>query len=256
MSGGVIIQASSPTPTSPVGPGSDTSSALSVIDKMNDLMKRAADKRTALVTKTEALARLREEAKGSNFFSSWLNNTDDKIKDGQLDLMSSLSDLQSVSVELLEANATISRVLLDQQGVLLKQQAQLDEQTGLLQEQGRRLDEQQRVHQAKVEEMLDSNRDLDRASREAMELAEQLMAGIAEVGAAEQQLKAEVTDVHAAEQRLAAGITDVRAAEQRLDARADSRYDDLGAQIRRMRWGVVLALLIAAASAALPLLRG
>jgi hypothetical protein len=85
---------------------------------------------------SDRLEALRKEEKK---YLNWLYDRDDKVQDAQLDLNKSIGRLTQTSSQLLIVNTAISKVLNDQQHILLEQQTMLKSQADTLGEQNNQI---------------------------------------------------------------------------------------------------------------------
>lgn len=136
------------------------------------------------------LERLRREQKEGNFISNLWNDRDDKVKAAQLDLNQAMGRLTQRSAQLLVVNTAISKVLSDQQIVLLKQQGLLEEQANQLKLQNEQILEQQ-VQLAETQKGLNAaNQGLMEAKGVTAEQAVKLIGCVTRVEAAESKIDA------------------------------------------------------------------
>jgi hypothetical protein len=139
-------------------------------------------------TATDKLQQARNEKSSQNMFSSWWNNTEDKIKDAQLNLTTSISNLNRHSSQLLIFNTAISKVLWDQQDILLKQQKILEEQADQLKSQNQDILSQQKELEIQQGEISKANRGLMEAKGVTAEQAQLLVGCVQRVEAAEARI--------------------------------------------------------------------
>ncbi|RKF36732.1 hypothetical protein [Paraburkholderia fungorum] len=136
------------------------------------------------------LARLRQEKKDGNFFSNMWNDRDEKVAGAQLDLNQAMGRLTQRSAQLLVVNTAISKVLSDQQTVLLKQQSLLEEQANQLKLQNEKILEQQ-VQLAETQKGLNAaNQGLMEAKGVTTEQAVKLIGCVTRVEQAESKIDA------------------------------------------------------------------
>lgn len=91
----------------------------------------------------DALNKARSEHEDGNFVGNWWHNREDDIKEAQYDLSSAVGELTSQSSKLIFFNTAISKILLDQQEELTKQQKKIESQTTLIKEQADKIEFQQ-----------------------------------------------------------------------------------------------------------------
>ena len=138
----------------------------------------------------EELERARQEKKGGSLIGNWWKDRDDKLQDAQIDLQKSIGSLSQKSSQLLIVNAAISKVLSDQQGVLLHQQNMLKQQADLLEEQNRRILGQQRALEQQQQEIDLANRGLLEARDVTAEQTDRLVGSVRRLEQAESQMEA------------------------------------------------------------------
>lgn len=138
----------------------------------------------------EELERARQEKKGGSLIGNWWKDRDDKLQDAQIDLQKSIGSLSQKSSQLLIVNAAISRVLSDQQHVLLHQQNMLRQQADLLEEQNRRILGQQRALEQQQQEIDLANRGLLEARDVTAEQTDRLVGSVKRLEQAESQMEA------------------------------------------------------------------
>ena len=90
--------------------------------KIRELIRDMTVAQSSVQSDSDRLEALRKEKKEGNIFSNWLYDRDDKVQDAQLDLNKSIGRLTQTSSQLLIVNTAISKVLNDQQHILLEQQ--------------------------------------------------------------------------------------------------------------------------------------
>lgn len=108
----------------------------------------------------DALQKARSEKDSQNVLSNWWNNSEDKIKDAQLTLTTEISNLNRHSSQLLIFNTAVSKVLCDQQDILLTQQQRLEAQATQLRAQNTQILKQQEQLAAQQEEIRAANQGL------------------------------------------------------------------------------------------------
>ena len=97
--------------------------------KIRELIRDMTVAQSSVQSDSDRLEALRKEKKEGNIFSNWLYDRDDKVQDAQLDLNKSIGRLTQTSSQLLIVNTAISKVLNDQQHILLEQQTILESKT-------------------------------------------------------------------------------------------------------------------------------
>lgn len=136
----------------------------------------------------QKLERLRQEKRDGNFFSNWLNNRNDKIQDAQIDLSSAIGNLTQKSSQLLIVNTAISKVLYDQQQILMQQQLLLEQQANELKDQNQKILNQQKTLEHQQNEINAANQGLLEAKGLTQEQAQQLVGCVTRVTEAEKRL--------------------------------------------------------------------
>lgn len=154
-------------------------------DLVNNITKTQEDLRK----RTARLDNLREEKKDGNFFGNWWNDRDDKIQDAHLDLNQTIGALTKKSSQLLIINTAVSKVLNDQQHVLLKQQNILEHQTSELKNQNEKILEQQTLLGKQQKEINLANQGLLEAKGLTQEQAQKLIGCVQLVSEAENRIK-------------------------------------------------------------------
>lgn len=137
---------------------------------------------------SDKLQKARSEKSSQNMFSSWWDNTEDKIKEAQLDLTTTISNLNRHSSQLLIFNTAISKVLCDQQDLLLRQQKTLEEQAAQLQQQNAEIFEHQKVLEIQQTEISKANQGLMEAKGVTAEQARNLVGCVQRVESTEERI--------------------------------------------------------------------
>ncbi|MFB8831097.1 hypothetical protein ACE0DR_21435 [Azotobacter sp. CWF10] len=174
------------------------------------------------------LERARQEKKGGSLLGNWWRDHDDKLQDAQIDLQKSIGSLSQKSSQLLIVNAAISKVLSDQQRVLLKQQNMLRQQADILEEQNRRILGQQRALEQQQREIDAANRGLLETRDLGAEQTDRLIGSVKRLEQAESQMEA-------LNQQLIACV-----AEDLVSVVSDwrTRLDDLARDFRQQQAGL------------------
>lgn len=136
----------------------------------------------------DKLQAARSEKDSLNAVSRWWNNTEDKIKDAQLDLTTTISNLNRHSSQLLIFNTAISKVLCDQQDILIRQQKTLEEQAAQLKQQNLEILDQQKALEIQQGEIKKANQGLMEAKGVTAEQARNLVGCVQRVEAAEERI--------------------------------------------------------------------
>lgn len=92
-----------------------------------------------------------------NFFTNWLNDRGDLLQDAQIDLNKSIGRLTQKSSQLLIVNTALSKLLNQQQQILLNQQHILEGQTCSLAEQNEQILKQQVLLEEQQKEINKAN---------------------------------------------------------------------------------------------------
>lgn len=156
------------------------------------------------------LDRARRIQSNSNAISNWWNNTEDSVKDAQLRLSTTVANLNRHSSQLLIFNTAISKVLCDQQDVLLRQQRILEEQAEQLKQQNLGILTQQKALEEQQIEIAKANQGLLEAKGVSAEQARNLIGCVQRVEAAEER----ISQLHASllssiDARLEQAVSDV-----------------------------------------------
>lgn len=180
----------------------------------------------------QKLERLRQEKKEGNIIGNMWHGRDDKVQDAQIDLNKTIGRLTQKSSQLLIVNTAISKVLNDQQRILLEQQNILKQQTDTLEEQNRKILEQQNLLEKQQQDINRANQGLMEAKGITQEQAQQLVGCVKLVKEAESRISA-------ANQSLRSGIEQnlhdsVERCLERLNsgfAEQEQRYDAFEQQV-------------------------
>ena len=142
----------------------------------------------AVKTTTQRLERLRREEKDGNSTGNRRNDRSDNAGEAQLDLNKSIGNLTQRSSQLLIFNTAISKVLGDQQGILLSQQNLLKQQTDDLAVQSEKILSQQIQMETQQEAISKANRGLLEAKGVTHGQAIQLIGCVERVSKAEAKI--------------------------------------------------------------------
>lgn len=143
--------------------------------RLKTLVKQVTDGRDSVSKNAAALARARMEEKEGNLITNWWNNRGDAVKDAQLDLSKSIGHLTSSTSELLLINTAISKVLNDQQIILLDQQHKLEDQAEHIRIQNNQILRQQKIQEKQQEAIIAANRGIMEAKGITNEQAAKLV---------------------------------------------------------------------------------
>ena len=192
---------------------------------IRELVQGMTDAQASVQSTTSKLERARREQKEGNFLGNWWNDRDDAVQDAQLDLNKSIGSLTQKSSQLLIVNTAISKILHDQQGVLLQQQNILKGQTDTLQTQNSKILSQQRLLEQQQREINAANEGLMQAKGITQEQAKKLVGCVVRVSDAEKA-------IHQANQDLSQSV-DLRLRESAQDYLVCLRQ---GLEERDERW--------------------
>jgi hypothetical protein len=157
---------------------------------IKELIHGMTAEQEAVQSDAHRLERLRQEKKDGNFIGNLWNGRDDKVQDAQIDLNKSIGRLTQKSSQLLIVNTAISKVLNDQQRILLNQQNILKQQTDTLEEQNSKILEQQKLLEKQQREINQANKGLMEAKGLTQEQAQQLVGCVKRVTEAESRISA------------------------------------------------------------------
>lgn len=241
---------------------------------INELISGMTEEQESVQKSAKHVDHLRQEQKDGNFFTNWLNDRGDLLQDAQIDLNKSIGRLTQKSSQLLIVNTALSKLLNQQQQILLNQQNILEGQTRSLAEQNGQILKQQVLLEEQQKEINKANQGLmdakgvtqdqakqlvgcvkrvteaenkigqanatllaeleQRVVHSASVFAQQLQSGLAEQGRRHQILEQSIAENHAAQQRHVEAIQQSLAQEQQLT------HQKLLAELERNR----LALLV------------
>ena len=142
----------------------------------------------AVEDESSRLERLRKEMKDGNLVSNLWNDRDEKVKAAQLDLNQAMGRLTQKSSQLLVVNTAISKVLSDQQHILLAQQDMLAKQAQELKRQNEQILEQQGRLAEQQEGLKAANQGLLEAKGVTQEQAVKLVGCVTRVTEAESKI--------------------------------------------------------------------
>lgn len=155
---------------------------------IKDLIRGMTAEQDSVQSDAQRLERLRQEKKDGNFIGNWWNDRDDKVQEAQIDLNKSIGRLTQKSSQLLIVNTAISKVLSDQQRILLEQQNILKRQTDTLEEQNRKILEQQKLLEKQQQDINKANQGLMEAKGITQEQAHKLVGCVVRVTEAEKKI--------------------------------------------------------------------
>lgn len=167
------------------------------------LVKDIVSQTESVASDRDGLERARRARKDGNFIGNWWHNRDDQVEEAQLDLQKSIGRLTEKTSQLLIINTAISKVLYDQQQLLLEQQRKLEEQADEIKSQNAQILDQQKELEKQQKKINAANQGLLEAKGLTAEQAQKLVGCVKMVTAAEQKMAAENLEFrNAVEQRL------------------------------------------------------
>ncbi|MEE4093657.1 hypothetical protein V2I59_08910 [Pseudomonas viridiflava] len=152
---------------------------------VKQLISAVVDAQSQTKSANDTLQRARSEKNSQNVLSNWWNNTEDNIKDAQLALTTEISNLNRHSSQLLIFNTAVSKVLCDQQDILVTQQRRLEGQATQLRDQNVQILDQQQKLAVQQEEIRATNQGLLEAKGLTAAQARDLIGCVQRVEAAE-----------------------------------------------------------------------
>ncbi|MDN8103965.1 hypothetical protein [Burkholderia multivorans] len=155
---------------------------------IKELIHSMIAEQDAVQSDARRLERLRQEKKEGNIIGNWWHDRDDKVQDAQINLNKSIGRLTQKSSQLLIVNTAISKVLDDQQRILLEQQHILKRQTDTLEEQNRKILEQQKLLEKQQQDINQANQGLMEAKGITQEQAHKLVGCVVRVTEAEKKI--------------------------------------------------------------------
>jgi hypothetical protein len=190
------------------------------------------------------LKRLRQEQKDGNFVSNLWNDREEKVKAAQLDLNQAMGRLTQRSSQLLVVNTAISKVLSDQQILLLKQQKLLAEQAHELKRQNEKILEQQEQLAEQQKGLNAANQGLLEAKGVTQEQAIKLVGCVTRVTEAESKIDAANQAVRSAlrnemqgvvaqcDERVHGALVELRSSQQDFERRQDETTHTWSTRVR------------------------
>jgi hypothetical protein len=225
-------------------------SALTIPEKIvrdsniRELIEGMIVETSSVKDKSRQLELRRREKKDGNFVSNLWNDRDEKVKDAQLDLNQAMGRLTQRSSQLLVVNTAISKVLSDQQIVLLKQQELLAEQARELKRQNEQILEQQDQLAEQQEGLNAANQGLLEAKGITQEQAIQLVGCVTRVTKAESKINASnealrsalVNDMQGVvaqcDERVGGVLIELRSSQQDFERRQDETTHRWSTRVR------------------------
>lgn len=176
---------------------------------IKELISGMTEEQETVQNSASRLDRLRQEQRDGNFITNWWNDRDDLLQDAQIDLNKSIGRLTQKSSQLLIVNTAISKLLNQQQQILLNQQNILEDQTRSLAEQNEQILTQQQQLEVQQREINKANQGLMDAKGITQEQAKQLVGCVKRVEEAENKIgAANATLLAELEQRVALSAAD------------------------------------------------
>lgn len=166
----------------------DLPEAIFKSSNIKDLIIAMAASQRTVGNQAEKLEQLRKEKKDANFISNYWHDRNDGIQEAQLDLNTSIGNLTQKSSQLLIVNTAISKVLSNQQQILLQQQNLLEQQTNELKNQNLKILDQQKELEQQQKEINAANQGLLEAKGLTQEQAQQLVGCVVRVTDAEMRI--------------------------------------------------------------------
>ncbi|TCC03439.1 hypothetical protein E0L21_15705 [Kosakonia quasisacchari] len=176
---------------------------------IKELISGMTEEQKSVQKSAKHVDHLRQEQKDGNFFTNWLNDRGDLLQDAQIDLNKSIGRLTQKSSQLLIVNTALSKLLNQQQQILLNQQNILEDQTRSLAEQNGQILKQQVLLEEQQKEINKANQGLMDAKGVTQDQAQQLVGCVIRVTEAENKIgEANATLLAELEQRVARSESD------------------------------------------------
>jgi hypothetical protein len=211
---------------------------------IRELIEGMITETNSVKDESSRLARLRQEEKDGNFASNLLKGREGKVKAAQLDLNQAMGRLTQRSSQLLVVNTAISKVLSDQQVVLLKQQELLGEQAQELKRQNEKILEQQEQLAEQQKGLNAANQGLLEAKGVTQEQAIKLVGCVTRVEAAESKIDAANEALRSAlkndmqgvvaqcDERVGEALVELRSSQQEFERRQDETTHTWSTRVR------------------------
>ncbi|GKV76952.1 hypothetical protein PEC106568_21260 [Pectobacterium carotovorum subsp. carotovorum] len=155
---------------------------------IKELISGMTEEQQTVQKSAKHLDHLRQEQRDGNFITNWWNDRDDLLQDAQIDLNKSIGRLTQKSSQLLIVNTALSKLLNQQQQILLNQQNILEDQTRSLAEQNGQILKQQVLLEEQQKEINKANQGLMDAKGLTQEQAKQLVGCVKRVTEAENKI--------------------------------------------------------------------
>ncbi|MDA8480858.1 hypothetical protein NNO04_19415 [Citrobacter sp. Awk 4] len=177
---------------------------------IKELISGMTEEQQTVQKSAKDLDRLRREQRDGNFITNWWNDRDDVLQDAQIDLNKAIGRLTQKSSQLLIVNTALSKLLNQQQQILLDQQNILEGQTHSLAEQNEQILKQQVLLEEQQKEINKANQGLMDAKGVTQDQAKQLVGCVKRVTEAENKIgEANATLLAELEQRVAKFSSDL-----------------------------------------------
>lgn len=171
---------------------------------IKELISGMAKEQETVQDSAKHLDHLRQGQRDGNFITNWWNDRDDLLQDAQIDLNKAIGRLTQKSSQLLIVNTVLSKLLNQQQQILLNQQNILEGQTRSLAEQNEQILKQQVLLEEQQKEINKANQGLMDAKGVTQDQAKQLVGCVKRVTEAENKIgEANATLLAKLEQRVA-----------------------------------------------------
>lgn len=195
-------------------------------NNVKELIRSMVDEQDNVQNNARNLENARQEKKDGNFFGNIANGRADKVQEAQLNLSKSIGQLTQKSSQLLVVNTAISKVLSDQQNILLTQQDLLKQQAIKLEAQNKEILAQQLKQSEQQKAINMANEGLLTAKGVTQEQAQKLVGCVVRVTQAEQKIDAANTEVLAAvEYRLDTALAKYADSVANLDGKVAGQLD-------------------------------
>ena len=217
-----------------------------VVDESNieDLIAAMLVDKETVADSNSRLERLRQEKKEGNLITNWWGELDEKVQEAHLDLNRAIGRLTQKSSQLLVVNTAMSRVLSDQQVILLKQQEVLLQQARELKQQDEKILEQQTQLAEQQRQLNAANQGLMEAKGVTQEQAIKLVGCVTRVTEAESKIDAANEALRSAlgnemecvvaqcDERVRGAVVELRSAQQDFERRQDEVTQTWSTRVR------------------------
>lgn len=212
--------------------------------KIRELIEGMIAETKSVNDESRRLQRLREEKKDGNFVSNLWHDRDEKVKAAQLDLNQAMGRLTQRSSQLLVVNTAISKVLSEQQTLLLRQQKTLATQAKELERQNEKILAQQELLAEQQRGLNAANQGLLEAKGLTQEQAIKLVGCVTRVTEAESKIDAanealrsalmrDMQEVAATcDERIGGALIELRSSQQQFERRQEESTNAWSARVR------------------------